>query len=285
MNAVLKAIISKELPAAPVLKSSQASVIALSWSLVLSNKVPLDKEQFNNVVETQSQLLQFTLAAGNIKINEKVYEMFRNTLIHRDALKSAYFERLLIMEPASNVILLMCLLLRYSEDMDDKPELLVLNKEKLVEHFVKGLITVKVKPNGNYIPACTILLSSIEQNEFKSAVLPALQRSMLRNPELVLNSVGSILSIVEVNVNEYAADLAKVLAQHLHSKDDTSRDESLESLRQLALKCSDAKAVHTIITNLFSVFNGSDGKITVADHRINILQVNLIHKFVCSVIN
>jgi hypothetical protein len=97
---------------------------------------------------------------------------------------------------------------------------------------------------------------------------------MLRSPEIVLHNVGAILSEINFDVSDFSMDLGKTLVQNLASKDDTTRQESVESLKQVALKCSEVKAVEPLVKLVFDVLNGSQGKITVAEYRINLLQVS-----------
>lgn len=63
------------------------------------------------------------------------------------------------------------------------------------------------------------------------------------------------------------------LAANLVSKDDLARDESAAACRSLAVQCSDAGELEAVLQHLFDVFHGSEGKLTVATHKISVLQV------------
>jgi hypothetical protein len=65
-----------------------------------------------------------------------------------------------------------------------------------------------------------------------------------------------------------------ILSANLHSKEDLAREESVCACRSLALQCSDASALEALLQHLFDVFHGSEGKLTVATHKMSVLQVS-----------
>lgn len=279
-NAVFKALSTKELANAPPAKAAPAAVIALVWTNTVGancdRESDVGKAEFNKLVEYQSLLYSLAVQSKNEKISEKAFSFLKDywQKIHENV-EELYFVRFLAMEPAYNVIAFLAALLNYFQD----PTLFDQNREKLIDHFVKGLVTVKVKPSVNYIKACKIILNSVTKDEFKASIQPALQRSMLRNPEIILEGVGLIVSELNIDISEFSVDLGKILIQNLYSKNDQSRLESVDSLKEISKKCSDIKVIETLLTQIFSVLGGSDGKITVAEYRINLLQVSL--NFLC----
>lgn len=64
------------------------------------------------------------------------------------------------------------------------------------------------------------------------------------------------------------------LSANLHAKEDLAREESVSACRSLALQCSDASALEGLLQHLFDVFHGSEGKLTVATHKMSVLQVS-----------
>lgn len=113
---------------------------------------------------------------------------------------------------------------------------------------------------------------------------------MLRNPEVILECVGLIVSGVKVDMSPHAMDIgnsligvlfytfilyiSKVLfLANLHSKDDKARQESAQALKCLAQQISEKKAIEDLLKKIFAVFHGSDGKLTVAEHKISVLEV------------
>lgn len=280
-NNVFKALSTKELVNAPPAKSAPVAVIALVWTNTVASNCNKDsdigKTEFKKLIEYQSLLYSLAVQSSNEKISEKAYSFLKDYWITiHDDVEKLYFDRFLSLEPAHNVINFLAVLLRYYQEEHNDNSHLEKNKDKLVDHFVKALITVKVKPSVNYIKCCKIILNSITKDQFKTSVAPALQRSMLRNPEIILEGVGTIVSELNIDVSEFSVDLGKILIQNLYSKSDASRSESVNSLKEIAKKCSDMKFIDILLTQIFGVLGGSDGKITVAEYRINLLQVRAI---------
>lgn len=279
-NIVLKTIVSKDLAGVAALKSSQAAVIAIGWSISLASTVnresDVGKAEFKKLIENQASLYLLGISGGNDKVTERAYQLVTAYWEQNQTIEQQYFDRLLSLDPANSVIVLLAAIIRrQAEAKGADQSLLANNKEKLIEHFIKGLVTVKVKPSPSNITACKLLLNTITRDEFKAQILPALQRSMLRSPEVVLQSVGFIVRELNIDISDFSLDLGKTLIQNLYSKDDSARSEAVKSLKQIALKCSDSKAIEALLKQVFAVLNGSDGKITVVEYRINILQVNI----------
>lgn len=63
---------------------------------------------------------------------------------------------------------------------------------------------------------------------------------------------------------------------NLYSKDGNARNEAADACKRLASKISDHKALEEILKKCFAVFHGSEGKLSVVDHKISVLQVNFI---------
>ncbi|XP_059612340.1 stalled ribosome sensor GCN1 [Phlebotomus argentipes] len=274
-NGVFKTLLTKDLAAAPAIKASQAAVIALTWSNLLAIHRNVDSDvtqkEFPKLVEHQSQLYQLALSVGNPKLSQKAYELFE-TCWQRDDLVVEYFELLAKMEAAPNVILLIAAAICFCESNRPEEDLLTRHKAKVLEHFIKGLISVKTKPNVHYFTLCQTILQSITKEEFQTLILPALQRAMLRSPEIILQGVGAIVKEVDVDMSDFAMDMGKTLIQNLYSKNDVTRQEAADSLKYLSEKCENAETIEKLLKHIFGVWNGSDGKITVVEYRINVLQ-------------
>uniref|UniRef100_A0A7G3AWK1 Putative translational activator gcn1 n=1 Tax=Lutzomyia longipalpis TaxID=7200 RepID=A0A7G3AWK1_LUTLO len=264
-NGVFKTLLTKDLASAPAIKASQAAVIALTWAnlLVVHRKCDskVTEMEFPKLLEHQSQLYQLALSVANPKLTQKADELLEQCWESANVLDST--EVLLKMEPSSNVILLLAAAIRFCDTFNPQEELLEKNKAKVLEHFIKGLITVKTKPNVYFFTVCQNILQSITKEEFQSSVLPALQRAMLRSPEIILQGVGAIVREVDVDMSDFAMDMGKTLIQNLYSKNDVTRQEAADSLRYVAEKCESAETIENLLKHIFGVWNGSDGKITV----------------------
>lgn len=280
MNATYKVLLSKDLKDIPQAKLSPFAFIALQWSILVlteCRKSPSVNEwtsEIKMMFQYQSQFYQMALYVGNAKIKAKVdsilSEFWTETDFHLDT-----FEYLIDRESEPAVILMLTGILNYMmEDGRDYLTLFEKRKDRLFDHFIKTFITVKEKPNPHYLDNCTILINSIADGDFTVKFLPAIQKAMLRNPEIVLKVAGRIFNDVEIDLSSCAPELGKVLIQNLYSNNADTRNEALESLKGLYEKCEDAKAVHTLLQSVFQIWNnGVDGKkITLIEHRLSILR-------------
>lgn len=285
-NAVFKSLCTKELVSAPSTKASTAAVIALVWTISIASNInresTVGKAEFPKLMEYQSILFALAIESTNEKVTEKAYSVLKCYWSkHGDEVVKSYLDRFIAMEPAHNVITFISAILLYYRDEKSENSFLESNKIKILDHFVKGLITVKAKPNRHHITACKILLEAVTKDEVKTVLLPAMQRAMLRNPEIVLEGVGYVVRELKADISDSSVELGKILIQNLYSKNDASRAESVDSLKEIAKKTSDAKAIEALLIQVFSILGGSDGKITVAEYRINLLQVTRFSKFHC----
>ncbi|XP_030380688.1 eIF-2-alpha kinase activator GCN1 isoform X2 [Scaptodrosophila lebanonensis] len=282
MLSVLKTLTLKELPLAPVQKSSKSSVIALSWiALLLKNgnaESNIYKTEKRRLFEYQSLLYQMTLLASQQRVTDAarkvLYELWEDDNIFSDTVQT-----LLQLDPNSNVTILIMLMVQYENQLNQATTVLKNNKDQIIEYFVKSMILSKTKPQKAFIVACYPFLKTITDSEFELHIYPPLQRNLLRSPENTLESLGLIIDAININCSRYGTQIGKILIQNLYSKDEVARRESLESLKTLSQKCSDEDVIKVLLEQIFSILSGSDGKINVVEYRLNLLQLSLLMLF------
>lgn len=157
---------------------------------------------------------------------------------------------------------------------------------------MKNFVSCKTRPSPNLVIACYPLLSQVNLDTFQSSVLGALQKAMLRNPEIILETVGLVISGVNIDLSSSAVEISKNIigeyfkyfqqirntlyfSANLYSKDDKARKEAADACKQLAKKIQDQRTLEDVLQKCFAVFHGSEGKLTVVDHKISVLEVNL----------
>lgn len=141
-----------------------------------------------------------------------------------------------------------------------------------MDALIKVCISCKKKPEIFVVEAAAPLLRKVTHEDFQGQVLPALQKAMLRNPEIIIESFGYILSGLNLDLSRYSQDISKGVFANLHSKEDIVREHAADVCQRLATKCSDSDSVQGLLSSVFSVFHGSEGKLTVATHKISVLQ-------------
>ena len=65
-----------------------------------------------------------------------------------------------------------------------------LAKSTLLDLLVKLVISNKIKTQPHVLRSLQPLFKTITHDEFKSSLLPTMSKAMLRNPEMVLSSIG-----------------------------------------------------------------------------------------------
>lgn len=277
MLMVFKVLALKELANAPPNKSSKASLIALGWTVVLNKNANkqsnIFKDELPRLVEYQSHLYQIVLLAGNGRHKSLADNVMLE--IFSDEYYYDYYKLLLLKkEPSCHFLITLLLLFNYKNDVKFALESMTAYKDDIVNYFIKAIISTKKKPPACFVTCCEFLLYSLTKEEFEIRMLPPMQRAVLRNPEIVLEATGLIIEKLNFDLSSYAIQLTKVVLPNLCSKNDTTRNEAAETLKQLSLKCASVDVITDIFKEVFEILNGSQGKVTVAEIRITILQVS-----------
>lgn len=281
MLAVFKILACKELANAPPKKASNAALIALGWTCLFNKYSDKNSNVYQcelpRLIEYQSLLYQIILSSKNEKLIEWSNGVLLEILEIND-LYNNYMSILLKKDPASNTVVFVCTIINL---MVKRSGIEISSyKNPLIEIFVKGIITAKTKPHPSSIAACEDIMNLLTAEDFEKKILPPMQRSMLRNPEVILQAVGLIIQQINIDMSPYALQLGKIFIQNLCSKDEVTRLESVESLKQLSSKCSDSEIILNLLRHIFSVLNGAEGKITVAEHRISLIQVSFSEYYI-----
>ncbi|XP_034188694.1 lethal (3) 80Fj [Osmia lignaria lignaria] len=259
----------------PTLNTALTAYLTLKWStlvILYGHKSNTDvNTELPKLIEAQANLSAAALAAMDKKLTEKVYILLAHQWSSVKEIEIEYLETLTKLEVGNGVIVLASLLTRYLVNTK-KSELVGKLKVEIIDVFIKVAISCKKKPDLYVVHNAVPLLRRISHDEFKNQLLPALQKAMLRNPEIIIESVGHILSGLSLDLSQYSQEISKGLFANLHSKEDLVREEAVGACRRLALQCSDTTALENLLSSVFAVFHGSEGKLTVTTHKISVLQ-------------
>ncbi|KAL0893484.1 hypothetical protein ABMA27_013683 [Loxostege sticticalis] len=255
----------------------QSGLYALRWSTVLvEGALKVTEEDgvdYNCLVMTQANLLAVVTAYGDSRKNDKAYSMLHSSWSTIGKEKVSKWTDILVAAPAdagAHVCVALSALCRHAKDGGDEAAL-AKHKPKMLECFTKSLISVKTRPNSNYIRGCGALLQLLDKAEVHEGLLPALQKAMLRSPETVVQAVGEVLGNLQIHLDGPAVDIGKSLIVNLHSKDEWVRGEALVALQRLARRCSDLKTAKAILAHAFAEYNGASGKLTSSEDKIAVL--------------
>ncbi|XP_047528363.1 eIF-2-alpha kinase activator GCN1 [Vanessa atalanta] len=260
----------------PTKSTSQTGLYALRWTTILvegSINAPDDVLDYTTLVLAQANLLAVVTAYGDKKKNEKGYSMLHNSWKAMGSEKLQKWLNVLLSQPPDSgpqVCVAFSALCHHAKQIKD--EVFISNhKAKMLDSLIKSLITVKARPNSNFIKGSSDLLHLLQTSEVQETLLPALQKAMLRSPETIIQAVGEVVANLNVYVDGAAVDIGKSLIVNLHSRDAWVRSEAEGALRALARRVSAPAAASALLSHAFAHYNGANGKLTSSEDKIAVL--------------
>ncbi|XP_050665162.1 eIF-2-alpha kinase activator GCN1 isoform X1 [Leptidea sinapis] len=253
---------------------SQSGLYALRWTTVLvENGLKGEPVDYNIIVLSQANLLTTVIAYGDKKKIGKAYSMLHNawkTIGIEEV--SNWVEVLLSQAPDSgpHVCITFSALCRHYKDVNNQ-EIILQHKAKMLESFIKSLISVKSRPNPNHIRGCSHLLHLLDKSDIKSTLLPALHKAMLRSPETIIEAVGEVVDNLNVHLDELTVDIGKSLIVNTHSRDEWTRAASMSALSRVAHRCSTLAAAELLLKATFAEYDGASGKLTSSEDKIAVI--------------
>ncbi|GIY00789.1 eIF-2-alpha kinase activator GCN1 [Caerostris extrusa] len=247
---------------------------AFSWSCHVANTLfsghASDTSDVQTLINSQALLLYSITEAQSNFLNKKSYRCATNlwkqsTIVIDEYL--VYFKK--IPESQASLVLI-GFFVKYLVETKSKDALLNL-KDQAIQMLCKVVVGSKTKPLPHVLETCSSLLRQITHNEFKTFILPALQKVLLRNPEIIFETVYTLISGVSLDLSQYALDLGKSIGTHLHSKEDQCREHAVIASKCLAQQCSSSQAIKDLLEHYFAILNGSEGKLTVVTQRLGVI--------------
>lgn len=266
--------VSREYKPLVITKNLATTCLAvLSWSCRVAHQVlavgeDLKPDKCRDLVEAQSNLLLCVVSACDATLNKKAKRKM-NYLWKQVKLES-YVEVLNGMEPSCSVLLTWCFLIGFL-DTQKLRDAIHGHKAKFLEVFKVAVLTSKTAAPTHILDHSRSLLRHATHEDFKEQLLPALQKAMLRNPEIIMESVAHVLQGVSLELSPYVGELGKSLAQNLVAKDEACRQGAVVALHNLAHQCGSPEALEKLIKHLVGVLNGSEGKLTTTEQRLSVL--------------
>ncbi|XP_019724953.1 eIF-2-alpha kinase activator GCN1-like [Hippocampus comes] len=145
------------------------------------------------------------------------------------------------------------------------------HKGAMLDLYIKMVLMSKTKTHQHILDKSGSLLRHVSHSEFKELLLPSIQKTMLRSPENAMQAISCLLSALTIDLSQYAMDIGKAIASQLKANNAQLMDEAIQALQNLARQCSDSNAVQDIVTHLFKILGGSEGKLTVVTQKMSVL--------------
>ncbi|XP_053558036.1 eIF-2-alpha kinase activator GCN1 [Bombina bombina] len=259
----------------PSKSSGSAAALALSWTCVVVRVVfPTPEKQqgetWKKLVEIQAFLVMEVLGGshrhavlGSVKKMSRVWK-------EHAGLVGRYLDIIFSLELNPNFAGILGLAAQFC--MKNK-EMEILNKYRnnILDFYVKTVLMSKGKPQKYVLDSCAPLLQHLSHSEFKDQVLPMLQKSLLRSPENVIETIGGLFASVTIDLSQYALDIGKGLAGQLKSNNTSLMDGAVVALQNLSHQCSESGAVEALGQHLFAILGGSEGKLSAVAQKMSVL--------------
>lgn len=131
-----------------------------------------------------------------------------------------------------------------------------MSQSTFLDIYVQAILNAKEKPGKSLTEAFSPLYLQMSHEDFQNTVVPSSVKMLKRNPEIVLESVGILLSSVKLDLSKYAMEiLSVVLAQARHA-DEVRRDGALAIIRSLGQKSSNPDTLETMFNAIKAVIKG-----------------------------
>ncbi|XP_066545283.1 stalled ribosome sensor GCN1 isoform X2 [Amia ocellicauda] len=259
----------------PSKSTAAAASLALSWTCLLVRCVfPCTERRegptWKRLLEVQSLLLSEVLGGAPKNALRSALKRLNQLWRENPGLADQYLTTLLSLDPNASSL---CLLGACVEFCTAQRDTATVDKHKsaLLDLYLKTVLMSKTKPQKHILDKCGAVLRHVSHPEFKEQLLPALQKSLLRSPENAMETVSSLLASVTLDLSQYAMDIGKGLASQLKSNSPVLMEQAVLALRTLAQQCSDATAVQELLTLLFNILGGSEGKLSVVAQKMSVL--------------
>ncbi len=125
-----------------------------------------------------------------------------------------------------------------------------------LELYIKLVLGAREKPLRALSEAFQPLLQRLSHTEFGTTVLPSAGKMLKRNPEIVMEAVGLLLTYTSLDLSKYTADLLPTILLQARHNDEARRKEALVLVTQLVLHSSDLDAVAAMFQAVKSVMLG-----------------------------
>ncbi|KAL8584762.1 hypothetical protein ACOMHN_035681 [Nucella lapillus] len=261
--------------ASPCKSSSGDSLYALTLTCVvlreiLSAQSNVPAKSMQQLVGLQCVFVYGACAADRKILNQAAYRKLRRVWISVPGSLEKYLSLLEKVEASSFNTCCVAYVLQFLTGTKNKA-LIEQHKGAFLDLYLKQVLASRTPPPQAIVASSREIVRHCGHEDFKTLVLPATQRAMLRNPEIILSTVGQLLSQLSVDLSQYAADLGKLLGAQIVSKDESTRREAVAGVKNLAVQCSDSGAVEKLVKHFFAVLNGSEGKLTITDQKVSVL--------------
>uniref|UniRef100_UPI0037E8FE79 stalled ribosome sensor GCN1 n=1 Tax=Semicossyphus pulcher TaxID=241346 RepID=UPI0037E8FE79 len=259
----------------PSKSAGSAAFIGLSWTCLLVPSVFSAQEKregpvWKKMVEIQSLLVAEVVGGAKTTAQKSSLKNLSHLWVENPGLVDEYISTLLSLEQSPTTLAILGVCLDFCTAQKDRATI-EKHKSALLDLYIKSVLMSKTKPRQHILEKSVSLLRHVSHSEFKELLLPTLQKTMLRSPENAMQTVSCLLSAVTLDLSQYAMDIGKAIASQLKANNAQLMEEAIQAMHNLAQQCSDPTSVQDIVTHLFKILGGSEGKLTVVAQKMSVL--------------
>ncbi|KAA8578930.1 hypothetical protein FQN60_017531 [Etheostoma spectabile] len=222
------------------------------------------------MVEVQSLLVAEVVGGAKTTAQKASLKNLSHLWKENPGLVNEYISTLLSLDQSPTTLAMLGGCLDFCTAQKDKATI-EKHKSALLDLYIKSVLMSKTKPHQHILDKSGSFLRHVSHSEFKELLLPALQKTMLRSPENAMQTVSCLLLAVTLDLSQYAMDIGKAIASQLKANNAQLMEQAVQAMQNLAQQCSDPSAVQDIVTHLFKILGGSEGKLTVVAQKMSVL--------------
>ncbi|XP_031705252.1 eIF-2-alpha kinase activator GCN1 isoform X2 [Anarrhichthys ocellatus] len=257
----------------PSKSTGSAAFIGLSWTCLLVPRVFSAPEKkgpiWKKMVEVQSLLVAEVVGGAKTTAQKSSLKNLSHLWKENPGLVDQYISTLLSLDQSPTTLVMLGVCLDFCTAQKDKATI-EKHKSALLDLYTKSVLMSKTKPQRYILDKSGSFLRHVSHSEFKELLLPTLQKTMLRSPENAMQTVSRLLSAVTLDLSQYAMDIGKAIASQLKANNAQLMEDAVQAMQNLAQQCSDPSAVQDVVTHLFKILGGSEGKLTVVAQKMSV---------------
>ncbi|XP_054628453.1 eIF-2-alpha kinase activator GCN1 isoform X1 [Dunckerocampus dactyliophorus] len=259
----------------PGKSTGSAAFIGLSWTCLLvptvfSTPEKRDGPTWKKMVQVQSLLVAEVVGGAKSTAQKSSLKNLTRLCEEHPGLVDQYISTLLSLDPSSTTLAMLGVCLDFCTAQKDKATI-DKHKSAMLDLYIKTVLISKTKTQQHILDKSGSLLRHVSHSEFKELLLPSVQKTMLRSPENAMQAISCLLSALTLDLSQYSMDIGKAIASQLKANNAQLMEEAIQAMKNLAQQCSDASAVQDIVTYLFKILGGSEGKLTVVTQKMSVL--------------
>ncbi|KAK6915301.1 hypothetical protein RJ641_020418 [Dillenia turbinata] len=244
----------------------------LKWSCLLlsqSQFALVSKNALSRVFAAQASLLHVALH-GSYRVRRASKQTFFHLLSQSPDICKTYFEDIRDARiPYKDSPELVGVLVQFS---CTDPSVFEQWKPIFLDIYVKAVLNAREKLAMGFSEAFQPVFESMSHEDFKTVVLPSCIKMLKRNPEIVMESVGVLLKLVNLDFSKYAGEILSVVLPQARHAEEGRRHGALCIIHCLSEKSSNPDALEAMFNAIKAVIGGSEGRLAFPYQRIGMIK-------------